>query len=678
MKSLNSIIIKLTFCLIVGIALSHYITIPLTVLINSILVLFLALGMSSYLSNKTFKKSIWFGCLAYSLMICLGSFTYHTHNQLNFTKHYTKVIDIENNQPKLISFKIHERLKPSAYYDKYVINLIEIDNQSVIGKCLLNISKDSLNVSYNIDDVLITSTDFKTLPFPLNPNQFDYKAYLEKQYIYHQISIKSQLVLNHKTPETTIYGLSDQLRQTINNKLKHYNFKPEELSIINALLLGQRQDLSQEIQESYVNAGAIHILAVSGLHVGIILLILSHLLKPIERFRNGKLIKVIILITLLWSFALIAGLSASVTRAVTMFSIVSIALHWKRATNIYNTLAVSVFILLLCKPLFLFDVGFQMSYLAVLSIVSIQPLLYKIWKPKWKATDYFWQILTVTIAAQFGVVPISLYYFHQFPSLFFISNLAIIPFLGLILGFGILVIVLALCNSLPQFLANLYGFIIRVMNDIVGWVSNQELYVLKNISFEIPQVLTFYGLIITSVFVFKKQDFKRIALFLIAILLVQGVYIHSAFKTNNKSFIILHKSRYSMIFQKVNSELKVSHNLDSITLSKDRVITNYNVGNFITSNTLDTLTSVYQFQNKTLLIIDSLGVYNVKNFEPDYLLLRNSPKINMDRVIDSINPKYIIADGSNYTSYVNRWEQTCLKRKLPFHHTRKKGAFIIK
>ena len=215
------------------------------------------------------------------------------------------------------------------------------------------------------------------------------------------------------------------------------------------------------------------------------------------------------------------------------------------------------------------------------------------------------------------------------------------------------------------------------MNDIVEWVSNQELFVLKNISFDIQHVLAFYGLIITSVFLFKVRDFKRIVFFLISVLTVQVVYIHSAFN-NNEAFIILHKSRYSLILHKVNSELRISHNFDSIALSKDRVIANYSVGNFITSNTLDTLQSVYQFQNKTILVIDSLGVYNVKSFEPDYVLLRNSPKINMDRVIDSINPKHIIADGSNYTSYVNRWKQTCLKRKLPFHHTREKGAFIIK
>ncbi|WP_084203492.1 ComEC/Rec2 family competence protein [Psychroserpens damuponensis] len=678
MKPLNTVIIKLTLCLIIGIVLCHYFTVSLIVISYCLLALFALLGICSYVLNRTFKKTIWFGCIAYILMICLGIYTYQTHNQLNFKKHYTTLHSTDVKDTKLIRLKIRERLKSSTYYDKYVVELIAINKASVNGKCLLNISKDSLNAAYTIDDVLITSTNFKSLPFPINPNQFNYKAYLEKQYIYHQLSVSDHDILKLKSPETTVYGLSDQLRQTINKKLNYYNFKPEELAIINALLLGQRQDLSQDLQQNYVNAGAIHILAVSGLHVGIILLILSHFLKPLERFRNGTVLKVIILITLLWSFALIAGLSASVTRAVTMFSIVSVALHWKRATNIYNTLAISVFILLLFKPLFLFDVGFQMSYLAVLAIVSLQPLLYNIWKPKWKAIDYFWKILTVTIAAQFGVVPISLYYFHQFPGLFFISNLAIIPFLGLILGIGILVIVLALCNILPQFLATIYGFIISVMNDIIKWVANQELYVLKHISFDITHVIAFYSLIIASIFMFKKQHFKPISFFLIAILLVQGAYMHSAFKNSNEAFIILHKSRYSMIFQKLNSELKISHNLDSMSLSKDKIITNYSVGNFITSSTLDTLQSVYQFHDRTLLIIDSLGVYNVKRFEPDYVLLRNSPKLNMNRVIDSINPKYIIADGSNYTSYVKRWKQTCLKRKLPFHYTKEKGAFIIK
>lgn len=678
MKPLNSILIKFTICLIIGIVLSNSTNISLQYLFYILAIILFVLVIVFLISNKQFKKNIWFGSVAFISMIGIGMLTHQLHDQSNFQNHYTKLTELNNNKPKLIRFKIRERLKPSTYHNKYVVNLIRIDSQNVTGKCLLNISKDSLNFTYNIDDIVLIHSEFKNVNPPLNPNQFDYKAYLEKQYIYHQLSTESNALLLLESTQHSIFGYAAKLRDQINEKLANYDFKPEELAIINALILGQRQDMTVAIYESYVNAGAIHILAVSGLHVGIILLLLNTLLKPIEHFKNGKFIKVLSILILLWSFAIIAGLSSSVTRAVTMFSIVAIALHWKRATNIYNTLAISVFILLLFKPMFLFDVGFQMSYLAVLAIVSIQPMLYKFWQPKWKLINYFWQIFTVTIAAQFGVIPISLFYFHQFPGLFFISNLAIIPFLGLILGIGILVIILALVNVLPEFLANFFGNIIRLMNTVVDWVSRQETFLLKDISFEIHHVWTSYLFIIAFALVVKKRHFNTIALALISIIVIQGTAIIYAYKNSNSRFTIFHKSRYSLVAHKIDSELNLYHNLDSLTALNDMVIRNYSVGNFIKILHQDTLKSVYQFQNKTLLIIDSLGIYNIKSFQPDYVLLRNSPRINLERMIDSIRPKYIIADGSNYKSYIKRWEATCSKRKLPFHQTGKKGAFIIK
>jgi competence protein ComEC len=639
---------------------------------------FICLTVTYIIAKQQFQKTVWFGLVTYLLMICMGILTYNVHNQRNFESHYTKHIDSNVIGTQTMTLKISDRLKPSLYHNKYVVNLISIDDKVVTGKLLLNIEKDSLNQSYQIDDVLLTYSDLRLVQDPLNPHQFDYKAYLEKQYIYHQVYTSPSFILQLKSDRQTLSGYASSIRELINEKLNTYHFKPSELAIINAILLGQRQDMSKDIYDNYANAGAIHILAVSGLHVGIILLLLNIVLKPVEHFNHGKLIKVSLIILLLWLFAIIAGLSASVTRAVTMFSIVAVAMNWKRPTNIYNTLAISIFILLLYKPMFLFDVGFQMSYLAVIAIVSIQPLLHKLWKPQWKVVDYFWQILTVTIAAQFGVIPISLYYFHQFPGLFFVSNLAIIPFLGLILGFGILVILLALLNILPEFLANLYGSLISLMNAVIDWVAHQDSFLLKNISFEMEHVLVCYALIITSVLLWKKQNFMRLIVLLITILSVQGVWMYTAYKHANKSFVIFHKSRYSMIGQKEQSELKVSHNLDSLLLSKDRIISNYSIGNFIETIENDSLSSVYQFQNKTILIIDSLGVYNVKSFQPDYVLLRNSPRINIERMIDSIHPKQIIADGSNYKSYIKRWEATCIKRKLPFHQTGKTGAFIIK
>jgi len=675
-KPLNFIVIILTFCLTGGILYAHFFNATLHITFYLCIGLLIILFIANHIAKRTLHKTVWFGLIAYSLMFALGILTYTTHQQKNFTKHYTNNKSVLKADSSNIIFIIKERLKPTKYHNKYIIELVKVNEQSVQGNVILNIKKNDSSKVFKIDDVLWVHSKFQDIKHPLNPNQFNYKMYLEKQYIYHQLFTEQHLIFELSSKRKTIYGYADALRQSINKKLNSYNFKSEELAIINALILGQRQDMDRDIYTNYVNAGAIHILAVSGLHVGIILIMLNFILKPLTYLKRGKLIRVSCILFLLWSFAVIAGLSASVTRAVTMFSIVAINMHLKRPRNIYNTLFISIFILLLVKPMFIFDVGFQMSYLAVFAIVSIQPLLYKLWSPKWKITNYFWQILTVTFAAQLGVAPISLFYFHQFPSLFFVSNLAIIPFLGFILGLGIIVILLSLLNILPIFLANSFADLISLMNQVVSWVSKQEEFIIKDISFNGSQVIATYLLLIAIILVYKKLNFKRIIFLLVSILVLQSVLIYRNTK-NSKAFIIFHKSRHTILGKKHNNQLTIWHNLDSSILNNDKMIRNYKVGNFIKSVRYDSLRNVYRIHEKTLFVIDSLGVYNV-SFKPDYILLRNSPKVNLKRLIDSLQPKLIIADGSNYKSYIQRWKATCLKEKLPFHQTSEKGAFIIK
>jgi competence protein ComEC len=640
-------------------------------------VLLLILAIIYIVTNKNFIQSIGFGLTTFLVTISVGVLTTSLHNQKNFAYHYTHFTASENSSLKTITFRIREVLKPGNYYDKYIIDILEIDGKHSIGKSLLNIQKDSLQNTLNVDDVFISKTEFKNLIHPLNPHQFDYKDYLKKKYIYHQLFITDDALFPVKSNTTTLLGIANNIRKYVNYKLESYHFEPDQLAIINALLLGQRQDISNEIYSSYTNAGAIHILAVSGLHVGIILIILGLIFKPLERLKHGKLIKTILLVSILWSFALIAGLSASVTRAVTMFSIVAIALNLNRPTNIYNTLAISVFFILLFKPLFLFDVGFQLSYLAVFAIVTIDPLLYRIWKPKYWLTDLFWHTLTITISAQFGIIPISLYYFHQFPSLFFVSNLIIIPGLGIILGFGILIIFLAVLNLLPQFLADFFGYIISLMNSFVVWVSRQEAFLFKDISFNLLDVVASYILIITFVRLLFNKSYLNLKLFLIAILLVQGSLFYNTLNKPSNEFVVFHKSRFSLIGNLAHNKIIISSDFDSVTQANNKIIKDYVVGNSIKTVLIDTLKPIYQLNKKHLLIIDSLGVYNIKSVKPEYILLRQSPKINLNRVIDSLKPKQIIADGSNYKSYIERWESICKKRKLPFHQTSKKGACII-
>lgn len=678
MKLLNFALIKLTLSLILGIICAHYFDLSLKIIFPVLGVLLISLSVYLFVERGRLVKSIAFGLLTFFTFAAIGMLTHQLHDQKNFKKHYSQHSDVTKDSVGSITFRIREVLKPSLFHDKYVVDILQINSLKRNGKTLLNVQKDSFHDPFAVDDVLLTSASFEDLNQPLNPNQFDYKAYLQKQYIYHQIFSDRHQLLEITSKEHTLFGYAAHLRRTINSKLKSQNFKPDELALINALLLGQRQDISPEIYDSYTKAGVIHILAVSGLHVGIILLLLHSLFKPLEYLKHGKIIKTVLLVSILWGFAVIAGLSASVTRAVMMFSIVAIGMNLKSPYNIYNTLVISMFFLLLFKPLFLFDVGFQMSYLAVLAIVAIQPLLEKLWQPKFKPIKKLWQIFTVTLAAQFGVVPVSLFYFHQFPGLFFISNLVIIPVLGVILGMGILVIFMALLNTLPPWLADIYGGIISIMNSFVRWISLQERFVFKDISFGLLQVFTAYLLIVALVILFKKQSFKRLTVAMIAVLIFQSALIYDKKKNQTAEFIVFHKSRFSMIGIKTNSNLTVFHNLDSGPVLKDNSIRNYKIGNSITDVTQGSLENIYLFNKKNILVVDSLGVYNIPEFHPEYVVLRNSPKLNLTRLLDSIKPKLVIADGSNYKSYIKRWEATCIKQKIPFHLTSRKGAFLLK
>ncbi|RLJ67447.1 competence protein ComEC [Lacinutrix venerupis] len=625
-----------------------------------------------YFSSKHKRiKNIWFGLVTFVTMIFIGILVTNFHNEKLDENNYT---NIDYNK-KPITFRIRSTLKSGNFNDKYIIEILKIADASVSGKALLNVVKDSINKPLKVDEIYVTSEEFQPITSTINPFQFNYRSYLSKQYVFKQLYVNPKRLLTISTNKHTIYGYADLFRETINIKLKKYNFKPDVLAIINALILGQRQDLSKDIYDSYTDAGAVHILAVSGLHVALILLLLNFALKPLNRFKYGKAITIIILVIFMWSFAIIAGLSASVTRAVTMFSIIAIGMHLKRPTNIYNTLAISIFVLLLFKPLFLFDVGFQLSYLAVIAIVAIQPRLKKLWNPKNFLLEKIWDYFTVGIAAQFGVVPISLYYFHQFPGLFFVANIIIIPFLGAILAIGILIIILALCDFLPQFLADGFGFIISSMNSLMKWLSLQETFLFKDIFFNGWQVITAYIFIVLFIqlTIYKKHEWLKLTL--VSILLFQGVNLYNKYTHNTNTLTLFHKSRYTVIGLKKKQKLDVFSDLDS--LSQFSNLIDYKIGNNIKEITANKKPSFIKTKSHTVLIIDSLGVYNLKKIKPHYVLITQSPKINLNRLIDSLKPKQIIADGSNYKSYIARWKATCLKQKIPFHYTGEKGAFIL-
>lgn len=679
MKLLNLPLLKATSFFVIGILLAYYTSIPMALSLWVFAFALLALCFSFILLKNKFKNSLSFTCLSALCFMCLGIFKLQQHDQKQRPSHYTNALAVSKDSIIPITFQVREVLKPNNYYSKYSIKILKINDKSVTGQSLLLVRKDSLVQPLDVDDLRISFAPLQDINSSLNPGQFNYKSYLERRYIYHQLLDRDDLLIQIPKKDKTLRGYAHQFRKLIQTQLKAKTFTADELAIINALLLGQRQEMSTELNANYTNAGAVHMLAVSGLHVGIILLILDTMFAPLTYVKHGRLFKTFSILILLWCFAIIAGLSPSVTRAVTMFSIVAIGMNLKRPTNIYNTLVSSIFVLVLFDPLIIFEIGFQMSYLAVLGIVTIQPMIVKLWKPRWKPVKLLWQIFTVTLAAQCGVVPISLYYFHQFPGLFWLSNLVILPFLGILLGTGLLVILLALLNILPLWFSELYAFLLSSMNSFIAWVAQQDQYVFKNIAFGSLQLLFVYISIVTFIALFKKPNFQRMSIALSSVLLLQTTFIYEKIKAQNSLpvLIVFHKSKSTIVGQKIGTELFIDHNLNTEELQTNNIITTFIMEQNVLRTMEDPIKNCYAFAGKSLLVVDSIGLYDPKVFLPNETLLIQSPKVNLERLIDSLQPQRIIADGSNYKSYVARWKATCIKKNIPFHHTGEKGAYFF-
>ena len=641
----------------------------------------LALGIigllvSSFLSQKKYFYKIIFGIFTLWISFLIGISTSIIHKETYNPEHYTNQIQNYEKQYS-VGLIVNEKLKSTPKNNRYISIIKSLNGNESFGKVILNIKKSASEKDIAIGtNLLVQSTIYKNRN-PFNPNQFDYSRYLENQEIYAQIyAEESQIRIGKNT--ASIWSAFSNFRTKIIHNLEISNIKKEELNVLIALIVGQQQDISPEVLKDYQFAGAVHILSVSGLHVGFILLFVTFLLKPIPNSKKGSFIKLLIILISLWVFGILAGLAPSVVRSVAMFSIVAIGNHIRRTVNTYHTLLVSMLLILLFKPSFLFDVGFQLSYLALFFILWLQPILSSIWQPKIIIINYFWDIVTVSFAAQIGAMPLSIYYFHQFPGLFFITNLIVLPLLGVIMIAGLIAVIIACFSQVPIFIAKPLELLITLLNYIIHWVASFEDFIIKNISFSYEMLWASYLVILFAILWIKKPNFRRLSIALSCVLLLQGIYIFARYKSENADELIVFNIRKSSIITAKKNNLVTVYSNDSIlqSLENNLAVQSYLVGSFSKITAKKKLENMLYFKNKKILIIDSSTVY-LKNIKPDILIITNSPKLNLERLLSIWKPEQVIVDGSNFKSYVLKWETTCRKEKIPFHNTNEKGFYKI-
>ena len=626
---------------------------------NSIFICVISISVlffSFYIIKKFQKISIFIASFS------VGILTYSIHYQPNKSNHYLNLLS-ENTDYTISG--IIENIKGKNIF----ISLQNIDNQEISGKILLHIN-DSLD-SNNIGRPILFTTKFSPFKDIKNPYQFNYKRYMERQYIYWQ-GFSSLYRIGEERSFSLIY-IAKKIQNYLSSSLDKYEISESTRGITKALILGVRTDISPDIYEQYIDAGAVHILAISGLHIGIITLLLTQIIN-IFIPTNRKKLKIGIILIILLIYSLITGLSASVLRAVLMFGAYSISSLSGNNKARFDSLILASFILILCKPTFLFDVGFQLSFLAVLSILIFFPVFNQYFFFENKYLNFFPNLIKVSISAQIGIIPISLYYFHQFSGLFLVSSIVILPFLGIILALGLGIIALCSLGWVPKWLLIGYDFIISLMNKSIEQIASLR-FIIENVYFDdIILFVSYFSLISGVIYLYiKKIHFLYFSL--LSFLCLQTYLFYTKFQTGKTNELIVYQQyKKSMISIQEGNKMTLFSS-DSVNFSNKyikRLITEKHIKNL----EYKPLPNVLPLKEINFLIIDD-KFYVDNSFPADYLLLRNSPKIHLEKLLTQITPKLVIADGSNFYFSIEKWRKTCKEYQIPFHYTQEDGFLSL-
>lgn len=673
MKVLKYPLVIFTVCFAVGIALN-------SILLLSPVIAAVCFGTAVaasvsffYQKNPNARMSKAFGISSCGSFVFAGMLATALHNPLLAEDHYSRFETSE--KTPVISGVIKERLKPNAFAEKYFFNITQVDNQNASGRILVSIARDSVSRVYNPGDKLAIIASPQPIHKPLNAYGFDYSAYMRHQGVYDQLYLKGNFIETGTEKDFTYYV--GRLRNALIASFDKQGYDPVTYNVVKALLFGQRQDMDQATTDSYTKAGVIHVIAISGLHFAVLFFIFNLVLKPLERSRRGRILHFVLMMVCMWGFAFIAGLSASVVRSVIMFSFISLGTLLNRhSNNTINSVVTSMLILLLANPDFLFDVGFQLSYTAVIGILWIHPVL-RLPRSKYAALNAAGDMATVSLAAQIGVLPLTLYYFHQFPLLFLIANLVVIPLSNAVLVLGIVTLLFNfIWTEASLWVGKLMGLCIWVMNKFTDVISGIDSFLIKDIPFTPMLMILLYLSIGSFIFWLYKRSFRRSAVLLSAVLIFQLAYGLTSLSTKQfTDALVLHNRKQSLILVNQKGRLTAMSN-DPIEPG-NRDISSYRAAMFCDSLQYKPLKDLVFVNGKKILVADRAEIYE-PSLRPDILILRASPKVNLERLLNDLKPKAVVADGTNYKSYVARWKTTCRKLKIPFHATAEKGFYNIK
>jgi competence protein ComEC len=676
--------VRLLFALALGVLWQWYLPLPSTIWLSFFGLCFLAVGAFSFTSMRfRYRFSTPAGLALFLLLLSTGALLVWKQDVRNapawFGQHY---------QPgDFVALTIQEPLVEKTASFKAVASVTALYRQqkhlAVSGEVILYFKKDSLPPPLNYGHQLLLSAHLQVIKNAGNPGSFDYKTFSLFKGITHQANIRNgdYVVL----PEQKVNWFKQSLfttRAWVLDALRTFIPGEKEQALAEALLIGYRDDLDRNLVQAYSNTGVVHVIAISGLHLGIIYWLLLRLTWPLKRTAKLRWLRVFFIISGLWLFSLLAGAGPSVLRSALMFSLVALGEVSARKTNIFNTLSFSAFVLLLLNPFLLWDVGFQLSYAAVLSIVLFFRPIHNLLHLPNKAANFVWTIAAVTTAAQLLTLPISIYHFHQMPLLFLLANVVAVPVSTVVLIGLIFLCGLSFWPAAAGVIGISVATVIRFMNGYIEGLDRLPFATWNYLSITVAQ--TALLIVFAAAFCFwlmeNQRRFAYLAFTSLALFMaLRGASFFEAHR--QQKLIVYNVPRRTAIdfisgrnYAFLGDSLLLHDGFErNFHLQPSRILHRISPQNEILGQK-DFLLSGKQF-----LLLDEALPFSLASPKQkvDVLVLSKNPKIYLSKLVQSFELKQVVIDGSVPPWKAALWRRDCDSLKIPCYDVAEKGAFIV-
>ncbi|MEX2512362.1 MAG: ComEC/Rec2 family competence protein [Cyclobacteriaceae bacterium] len=454
--------------------------------------------------------------LAYANLIGAGLLFISLHDVTQQESHLMNIKNIEGYMAEVTGVDV---TKPNSIGNSVEVMAVKVGELLLPAEGKLMIYHRS-KIPLEPGMVILVNGKPQRIASQQNPSEFNYAAFMGNKQVYFSHFIGEELQIVPQQRKKSWQHMVLDLRARLESKIESFIPDPGAAQIAKALLLGQKEELESEISEAYVTAGAMHILAVSGLHVGIIYGFFFLIWKPLRLKGMKRVAFLTVVVLFIWFYALITGMSPSVLRAATMFTLISMAQMRSRNPSIFNPLALSAMVLVMFDPYIVFSVGFQLSYTALTGILLFQPLISRMWTPSQKWIQYLWEITTLGLAAQLATFPLSIHIFHVFPTYFIFSNLIAIPGAFLVMATGLPFLIFSSFDGLASIMGQLVNFLVKTLNQAVFSLQYLPFSRMENLYLHLTEMILIWASLLSIYFYFEERKRQQLVFILIPMVLL--------------------------------------------------------------------------------------------------------------------------------------------------------------